>query len=599
MKNLLRFFLMLISFALFSCDKEDDLSITDDVYTPPVIAIKGSIAGLVINEAGDPIVGAIVRVGSEQKETGPGGYFIFTNITLNANGTFIKVDQSGYFHASRRFYPKVNAMNYTKLTLMAKNNAGQVSATTGGTVNVTGGATVKLPANGMAKTDGTLYTGQVRVAARWLNPTAGNLTDIMPGNLQAINDQREEVALATYGMVAVELTGTDGSPLNLASGSKAELSFPIPSQLQSSAPSEIPLWHFDETTGLWREEGFAVRQGNVYVGEVSHFSFWNCDAPFPVIHIEGRLLAPNGNPLVDVGVQITIAGTAITGYGHTNAEGVFSGKVPSDQPLVLTVVDYFCTTNLLEINVGSFNSDSNLGDINVAGSSNDNFITVSGSVLNCENTPVTEGMVQICRSDYCNFVAINTDGSFESTFRYCNMDEIEVAAFDLETGFASIPQVSAILQELIDFGNISVCGSQIPEYLRINVNNMERTYFFPYYFRGEYPIGQQPGVFMAVGSWGPMGGPDSSYAVRIYFPETGVGTYSGAGVRFDGYDTTPSYMVAECAFPCDAFTVTVTEFSSTLGGYIRGTFGGTMDYYDENQQLIGAFPVTGEFSFRR
>ncbi len=597
MKNLVLF--LLLSFALFSCDKEDDLNPSGDLYTPPVIAVKGSIAGLVANENGQGIEGAVVYVGNEQQQTGPGGYFIFRNITLNANGTFVKVDQAGYFHASKRFFPKANKLNYTTLTLMTKQNAGTLSASAGGVITLASGASVTLPANGIVTDDGAPYSGEVKVAARWLNPADVATGKIMPGNLQGISSDQEEVALASYGMLAVELSGGTEEKLNLKSGASASLRFPIPSSLRNSAPNEIPLWHFDETTGLWREEGFAVRQGDVYVGEVSHFSFWNCDAPFPVIHIEGRLLAPNGNPLVDVGVQITIAGTAITGYGHTNAEGVFSGKVPSDQPLVLTVVDYFCTTNLLEINVGSFNSDSNLGDINVAGSSNDNFITVSGSVLNCENTPVTEGMVQICRSDYCNFVAINTDGSFESTFRYCNMDEIEVAAFDLETGFASIPQVSAILQELIDFGNISVCGSQIPEYLRINVNNMERTYFFPYYFRGEYPIGQQPGVFMAVGSWGPMGGPDSSYAVRIYFPETGVGTYSGAGVRFDGYDTTPSYMVAECAFPCDAFTVTVTEFSSTLGGYIRGTFGGTMDYYDENQQLLGAFPVTGEFSFRR
>ncbi|NUN99232.1 MAG: hypothetical protein HUU01_01315, partial [Saprospiraceae bacterium] len=158
MKNLVLF--LLLSFALFSCNKEDDLAITDDVYTPPVIAIKGSIAGMVINENGNPVAGVTVRVGSEQKQTGPGGYFIFKNITLNANGTFIKVDQPGYFHASRRFYPKANAMNYTTLTLMTKSNTGQVSATTGGTVNVQGGAIVKLPANGIAKADGALYAGQ-------------------------------------------------------------------------------------------------------------------------------------------------------------------------------------------------------------------------------------------------------------------------------------------------------------------------------------------------------------------------------------------------------------------------------------------------------
>jgi hypothetical protein len=35
------------------------------------------------------------------------------------------------------------------------------------------------------------------------------------------------------------------------------------------------LWSFDEAKGLWKEEGQAIKTGSNYVGDVSHFSFWN------------------------------------------------------------------------------------------------------------------------------------------------------------------------------------------------------------------------------------------------------------------------------------------------------------------------------------
>lgn len=583
MKNLLRFLLMLTSFALFSCDKEDDLSITDDVYTPPVIAIKGSIAGLVVNEIGSPIVGAMVRVGSEQKETGPGGYFIFKNITLDANGTFIKVDQPGYFHASRRFYPKVNAMNYTTLTLMFKSNTGQVNATTGGTVNVPGGATVELPANGVAKTDGTLYTGEVRVAARWLNPTAENLTEIMPGNLQGINDRREEVALATYGMMAVELTGTDGSPLNLASGSKAELSIPIPSQLQGSAPNEIPLWHFDETTGLWREEGFAVRQGNAYVGEVSHFSFWNCDVPYPLVNIEGTILTPDGNPLINVWVRVTVAMVG-SGYGTVDDNGYFNGAVPAGQTLLLEAIDP-CYQVLLSQSIGPFTSDTDLGNFTAISGSTFKYTNVTGSLVNCNNEPMVNGIFRICQDGNCNFVATDGNGNLNTSMTYCSSGDIRITAYDLDAQLQSTAQNYAAAP-IINVGTLAACATQISEFIRMNINGEEVVYPLPY----EYG---QPGSIRHVAAFAP----DSSYTFSLAFPVGAPGSYTGEGVVFYSEQISPTYLYGLCEW-CQDLTVTVTEFGN-IGEFIRGTFSGNLDFYDINQQLFPNLPVSGQFAVIR
>jgi ABC-type sulfate transport system permease subunit len=101
----------------------------------------------------------------------------------------------------------------------------------------------------------------------------------MPGNLTGITINNEQKILQTYGMIAVEMEGSSGEALNIAGSKQATISFPIPSAMLANAPATIPLWHFDETIGVWKEEGTATKQGNAYVGVVTHFSFWNCDVP--------------------------------------------------------------------------------------------------------------------------------------------------------------------------------------------------------------------------------------------------------------------------------------------------------------------------------
>ncbi|MBK8702797.1 MAG: hypothetical protein IPN33_03715 [Saprospiraceae bacterium] len=45
-------------------------------------------------------------------------------------------------------------------------------------------------------------------------------------------------------------------------------------------------------------------------------------------------------------------------------------------------------------------------------------------------------------------------------------------------------------------------------------------------------------------------------------------------------------------------TVTVTEFGA-IGEFVRGTFNGTMDFYNANQQEFPNTPISGEFAVIR
>jgi hypothetical protein len=99
----------------------------------------------------------------------------------------------------------------------------------------------------------------------------------MPGALTGLDQSGAKVALGSLGMLAVELQSDNGEVLKIASGKTVEMQLAIPDEQLGKAPSTIPLWYFDDALGLWVHEGQATRQGNAYVAELPHFSYWNCD----------------------------------------------------------------------------------------------------------------------------------------------------------------------------------------------------------------------------------------------------------------------------------------------------------------------------------
>lgn len=590
MKKLLLF--LLIGLGFMACRKDlDDVTTKDDLYTPPVIKVNGTVAGQVVDEQGNGIAGAIVHLGNLQRETNSKGFFQFRNVILDANGTFVKVDQPGYFHSSTRLFPKANSTNYITLTLMTKQTTGQVEAGTGGKVTLSSGASITLPAGGIVTSDGSLYTGTVSVAARWLDPSSPDLSRIMPGNLQGISANQEEVALVTYGMLAVELTGSAGERLNLGSGKEAELFFPLPTSMRNSAPGEIPLWYFDENTGLWREEGKATKSGNGYEGNVKHFSFWNCDVSFPTVNIEGQIVDANDNPVVSLGVGIYSAELNQTGYGYTNTEGVFGGKVPKDQLLVLKIRDY-CGEVLFEENIGPFNQDINLGVFALSGVPS--LSQVTGNLKNCDGTPPTNAVICISFNGWRQFYPVASDGSFSISQLYLCLDDITLFGFDFDTNF-STDVISLSPETNTDVGDIFICEQALTEYLKVNINGYEHVYPFPQFNGNPAILGTtltQNHIYVN----SPF---DSTYAVGLDFPEKAVGTYSGDGVRFSFFDFNPVNLSVVCEDPCSDVTINITEFGA-VGEYIRGNFNGVLDVNnDETQQILPNLPVSGEFSVLR
>ncbi|MBL0119422.1 MAG: hypothetical protein IPP89_10685 [Saprospiraceae bacterium] len=151
--------------------------------------------------------------------------------------------------------------------------------------------TLDFPADAIAMaSNNTPYSGTVMVAMKYLDPNQSSIYTQMPGDLVGINAANQIAGMTTYGMVAVELQTPSGSTLQLAPGKKVNMSTKLSGDVLAKAPSTIPLWYYDENLGYWKEEGEAKLINDTYVGEVTHFTYWNYDSQLPSIILSGKVV---------------------------------------------------------------------------------------------------------------------------------------------------------------------------------------------------------------------------------------------------------------------------------------------------------------------
>jgi hypothetical protein len=124
---------------------------------------------------------------------------------------------------------------------------------------------------------GATYTGTVSVEAFQYDLTQPNP---IPGDFGAVY-QGKTVRLGTFGAFHLLPRDARGQPLAMAAGKQASASMPIQSGQLAVAPATIPLFHYDEGSGNWLEDGTLTRSADRYVGQVAHFSVFNADTTFP------------------------------------------------------------------------------------------------------------------------------------------------------------------------------------------------------------------------------------------------------------------------------------------------------------------------------
>lgn len=437
----LGFFIVLL--MIYSCHDNDFTNETrQDITKFTSLVFKetsGNITGYVYDEQNKPVADALVQIYSSTTKTNKYGSFSFRNVKVDQNGTYLTVRKGGYFLGSDMLYPDKRRV-YSYVKLMALNFNQSFEASKGGNIEINGGGSISFVPNSVRYEDGSGYNGLVKVASRLINPNDKSLADVMPGGLIADAGNGNTVVLGTLGMIAVELRSEKGEKLNLIKDKKATISIPV---LTSNKPNTIPLWSFDESKGRWKEEGIATLKNDQYVGEVSHFSFWNCDYPFPLVHVCGKVLFSNGKPAKNVYVSVEVEGL-YGGSGITDEEGVFCGKMPKDKKLKFKISNGYCSEFLFTADVDPITKENTVLDPFILPEINDGKIKFSGKVV-CDNIPVKNITLILKINDFVRVFSDLENGFFSEDFSFLNClqgnaTEFEIMAFDEITGKASTPK---------------------------------------------------------------------------------------------------------------------------------------------------------------
>ena len=456
------------------CQREVDGNLPSISLPTTEETVIATVNGRIVDEKKEPVKGALVStVTGSTVSTDINGEFRLANVMLNKNAGFIKAEKAGYFTGSRTFVVSTTTANNTQIQLIPKTSAGSFVATAGGNITIPNGGSLAFATNSIVNPlNNTPYTGNVNVAAYFLNPSSTNFGDIMPGALRGTRTDNSEVALQSFGMVAVELTGSGGEKLQLASDKKATFNLPIVSSLQSTAPATIPLWYFDESKGLWKEEGIATKQGSNYVGAVNHFSFWNCDAPFPLVDFEVMLKNQSGQPLQKAKVVISTGGkTSISASEITGSDGRVAGKIPANSQLIMEVYNN-CGDLIYTKNISTTTSKLDLGNVSVTANA-PAVLNLSGTVAGCNGTPVTNGFVQIRVNNSFYRTAIS-NGNFSTAIEVCNPGVYNVlfVGFDLTNNKQSDSTLLSVNTTTPGTTQLNTCALSIERFLNYTLNGV-------------------------------------------------------------------------------------------------------------------------------
>lgn len=549
----------------FSCQKSSHGDPDPNNPNNPVIEyVSAGISGRVVDDANQPVNAAAIKVGAATATTDIDGNFSITNVSLNKNAGLVKVEKDGFFPGSRTIVVNAGAINNVTIQLIPKKVAGTVNATGGGNVTVPSGGTIAFTGNSFTNTgNNSAYTGTVSVSAFFLNPEAANFKEIMPGALRGVNAANEETGLQSFGMMAVELNGAGGEKLQLAAGKTATLTFPIAAGLLAQAPNTIPLWSFNDSSGLWKEEGTATKQGSNYVGTVGHFSFWNCDYPYGVVDFKAIIKDQNGSPLYPAQVVLKVSTDTFTyGSGYTDNTGFVGGKIPINKALVMNVYNK-CNTLLYTKNIGPFSATADLGTVTVSNTGASS-LQINGSLINCNALAVTNGFVDIFLDNVHSRVMVDSKGNFNFAFSRCNSTPATavLTAYDLATNQIGASTSLQVSTGTANAGQLTACGNTIAEFANFTLNSVPYNFTLP---ADSMSLNKSGSTYSLWTTHKNSNAKDYSY---IGFVASATGTAQLSSVYINtgtgGYYSTGTS------------TLSITEFGTVGTGYIAGNFSATL-----------------------
>lgn len=460
---------LLLLVTIFSCKKDtEDFIVTDDDEKH-----NAKIVGIILDENKLPLEGAVASFNGASTTTDRFGIYEFDNVQVGSQHNFIRLSKAGYIDGFRTFRTQQNGTLNQRTQLIKEDYSYSFNSGNGEKI-VADNVSLTFPSNAIKDDNtGDNYTGTVSLSIAYIGPFD---VDRMPGDLSAVDQNEELVTLTSYGMVSVNMKGEAGQKLQIKEGSTVTMTAEIPDLLQSDAPSSMPMWHFNTSTGLWEENGAATKTGNTYSAEIPHFSTWNFDIPNSAIIVSGKLTDKNGVALSNALIAPFSANGRRGGVFYTNEDGTFSTRLPANTVVDLHLSGSSCADpiqNSILKSVGGFQANADVGEVSVNSSEN-GVLNVSGTFLNCNGAPIQNGFLQI----YNRYYTIS-NGSFNLPLVHCGSlpSTLTYKIFDRLTLKTTEGEV-AVTSENVNLGEVRTCLDE-DEYFLLECDEIGLSTLYP------------------------------------------------------------------------------------------------------------------------
>ena len=569
-------FLIAISVLLLSSCKKDKTE--DPGPTGPVTTTTIHISGVVLDASGFPIQGVEVVCGTKTATTDYNGAYAFFNFVSPIEKCVITFNKTGYFKGVRTFRPQAGKFMPIEVTLLPYSwtNASTAYFNSSLDYNMSissTGCEIDFPANNwIVASTGATYSGDITVHAAYLDPTDVNFGKYAYGGLMmGVDSASTSVYLEPLTGIVVEIYGASGEKLNLDPSSKAAatITMQIPAGIVNP-PSTVDLWDFNLVMGVAGAGGSAAKNGDKYVSQAQHFSYWSCEkicSGNPAV-INGHV-TDGTNSLSGVPV---IVGSSLV---FTDVNGNFSQKVPSGILVSVGIKQGYLGVYQTPLSVGPLTNDE------VYQIPSDFVVPsvqyITGQLVNCNSTGV-QGHVIFNSSSY-GITSANTDATGHFTLAVNSMMTYGTLIANgngvTEEQYLSIPSFPHNTGQIILCPPIPLGPNQIT----INGSTYNT---WDYVECGIYG-GSSTSIYMNNNSTGDH--------VSISFIGTSTGSYT-----CDGTSVYVNGTIGGVQFQSTTGTISVTQFGN-VGQLINGTFNCTCSV---NGAYSGKFSgIREDFTFKK
>ncbi len=299
--------------------------------------------------------------------------------------------------------------------------------------------------------------------------------------------------------------------------------------------------------------------GNNDIGNISV-----CGKNEPV-KVTGRLIDNAGNPLPNLFVTIVPQSDFTYKYTATSdSQGnVVVYTLENNENLITVYGSLNCGTPVFSTNLTTINRDTTFGTLTISGLVKAN---VSGSVVDCNNNPVTSGKVIVQKDNKNYYYPINSNGTFNFNIPVCNAtnpEPVTIIAEDNTTSQTGAPVNFSLNDGSNSLGALNACNNNSTlEFMNFTIDATHYSLVSPIDAFNELV---NPGTHWT----GISGTADITGSVPgVSFYLTGTLAVGSTNVSIDEFDIGADYgRYIDATTP--APVVNITEYGP-VGGYIAG-----------------------------